>query len=102
MPLLCIPSHPMPYHQMMQSRKLGETLTTSFKPDLTLLPKHVLEARVVLTFEGYFKEAVVESGTENFRVRRVIFKYHTEDDTCRVLEAKVRRSFTWSRVHSWL
>lgn len=74
---------------MMASRKLGETLKTSFKPDLTLLPKHVAAAKVVLTFEGYFKEAVVESAAETFRVRRVVFNYFTEDDTCRVMEAKV-------------
>jgi hypothetical protein len=56
---------------------------------MTALPKHVAVAGIVLTFEGYFKEAVVESSAENYRIRRVVFKYHLEDDTCRVLEAKV-------------
>jgi hypothetical protein len=43
----------------------------------------------VLTFEAYFKEAVVESPTEAFRIRRVVFKYYVEDDTCQVQEFKV-------------
>jgi hypothetical protein len=46
----------------------------------------------VLTFEGYFKEAVVESSTESFRIRRVVFKYYVEDDTCLVTEIKVENS----------
>jgi hypothetical protein len=77
----------------MASRKLGETMAASqsFRVDDTALPKHVLTAKQVLTFEGYFKENVVESSTESFRVRKVIFKYFLEDDTCQVVEAKVRR-----------
>lgn len=77
------------YEELAQSRKLGATLGATFNPDLTVLPKHVVTAGQALTFEGYFKETVVESGHENFRIRRVIFKYHVEDDTCRVLEVKV-------------
>jgi len=78
--------------EMLQSKRIGETLRTTFKPDMTVVPKHVAAAGVVLTFEGFFKEAVVESGHENCRIRKVVFRYHVEDDTCRILESKVENS----------
>lgn len=44
--------------------------------------------RHVLKFYGYFKEAVVETNAENFRVRNVVILYFLEDDTCQVTEPK--------------
>jgi len=44
--------------------------------------------RHVLSFNGYFKEAVVETNVENYRVRKVIVYYFLEDDTCQVTEPK--------------
>lgn len=90
-PLSATPSTPsLLFLQMLRSKKLGETAAAEFKPDLTLVPGHVAAAGQVLTFKGYFKEAVVESGVENHRTRQVVFKYYVENDTCRVLEVKVR------------
>lgn len=44
--------------------------------------------RHVLRFNGYFKEAVVETNLENYRVRKVTILYFLEDDTCQVSEPK--------------
>jgi len=44
--------------------------------------------RHVLRFNGYFKEAVVETNLENYRVRKVTIYYFLEDDTCVVSEPK--------------
>mmetsp|Transcript_42648 Transcript_42648/g.112538 ORF Transcript_42648/g.112538 Transcript_42648/m.112538 type:complete len:747 (-) Transcript_42648:125-2365(-) len=44
--------------------------------------------RHVLRFHGYFKEAVVESNLENYRVRNVIIYYYLEDDTCHIIEPR--------------
>lgn len=48
--------------------------------------------RHVLRFEGFFKEAVVETNLENYRVRRCIVLYYLEDDTMHVLEPKIDNS----------
>lgn len=80
------------FEEMMASRKLGETAALGFRPDMGAVPRHVLAAKQVLTFEAYFKEAVVESSTESFRIRRVVFKYYVEDDTCQVIEMRVENS----------
>ena len=34
----------------------------------------------------------MESSTESFRIRRVVFKYYVEDDTCQVIEMRVENS----------
>eukprot|EP00929_Paragymnodinium_shiwhaense_P075596 TRINITY_DN3866_c0_g1_i1.p1 TRINITY_DN3866_c0_g1~~TRINITY_DN3866_c0_g1_i1.p1 ORF type:complete len:749 (+),score=212.69 TRINITY_DN3866_c0_g1_i1:118-2364(+) len=44
--------------------------------------------RHVLRFHGYFKESVVETNLENYRVRRVVIYYYLEDDTCHIIEPK--------------
>jgi len=44
--------------------------------------------RHVLRFYGYFKEAVVETNLEKYRVRKVVVCFHLEDDTCTVTEPK--------------
>lgn len=44
--------------------------------------------RHVLRFHGYFKEAVVESNLENYRVRHVLIYYYLEDDTCHIIEPR--------------
>lgn len=44
--------------------------------------------RHVLRFYGSFKESVVESNLENFRVRHVRIYYYLEDDTCQVIEPR--------------
>mmetsp|Transcript_97875 Transcript_97875/g.204089 ORF Transcript_97875/g.204089 Transcript_97875/m.204089 type:complete len:750 (-) Transcript_97875:46-2295(-) len=59
--------------------------------------KHELPAwdaldRHVLRFYGWFKEAVVESNLENFRVRYVVILYYLEDDTCQIAEPRIDNS----------
>jgi len=41
-----------------------------------------------LRFYGFFKEAVVESNLENFRIRNVIILYYLEDDSCDIIEPR--------------
>jgi hypothetical protein len=42
----------------------------------------------VLRIFGYFKESVVESAVENWRVRRVVIYYYLEDDSIHVAEPR--------------
>lgn len=42
----------------------------------------------VLRFFGYFLEAVTESNSENFRVRRVTVMHYLADDTLQITEPK--------------
>jgi hypothetical protein len=48
----------------------------------------------VLRFLGYFKESVVESRLENYRIRKLIILYHLEDHTIAVNEPKEVNSGT--------
>jgi len=45
--------------------------------------------RHVLRFYGFFKEAVVESALENYRVRKVIIFYYLEDNSLSITEPKL-------------
>jgi hypothetical protein len=40
-------------------------------------------------FYGFFKEAVVESALENYRVRKVIIFYYLEDNSLSITEPKL-------------
>jgi hypothetical protein len=42
----------------------------------------------VLKFQAYFKEAVHESSTENYRVRVLNFMYYLADDTIEITEVR--------------
>jgi len=44
--------------------------------------------RHVLRFQGYFKEAVVETNLENYRVRKVVVYFYLEDDTVQITEPR--------------
>jgi len=44
--------------------------------------------RHVLRFYGYFKESVVETNLENYRVRQAVILFYLEDDTCHIIEKK--------------
>lgn len=48
----------------------------------------------MLRFFGYFKESVVESRLENYRIRRVIILYHLEDHSIMINEPKETNSGT--------
>eukprot|EP00401_Gymnodinium_catenatum_P036698 CAMPEP_0117501572 /NCGR_PEP_ID=MMETSP0784-20121206/23369_1 /TAXON_ID=39447 /ORGANISM="" /LENGTH=749 /DNA_ID=CAMNT_0005296833 /DNA_START=115 /DNA_END=2364 /DNA_ORIENTATION=+ len=56
--------------------------------DFSELPAWDALDRHVLRFHGYFKEAVVETNLENYRVRRVIVFYYLEDDTAHITEPR--------------
>ena len=74
--------------------------TTPRKEDRLLNPppkadpkaKWNLYAQVVLKFDAYFKEAVVESEVESWRSRNVVIYYYMEDDTMQVVETKKANS----------
>mmetsp|Transcript_33036 Transcript_33036/g.98182 ORF Transcript_33036/g.98182 Transcript_33036/m.98182 type:complete len:749 (+) Transcript_33036:71-2317(+) len=59
-----------------------EQITHMMLPAWDALDRHVLR------FYGYFKEAVVETNLENYRVRNVTIYYYLEDDTMQVTEPK--------------
>lgn len=52
------------------------------------VPNFVAFDKLVLAFNGYFKETVHESAQETYRVRPVIFQYYLEDDTICILEPR--------------
>lgn len=56
--------------------------------EMTELPVWDAYDRHVLRFFGYFKEAVVETNLENYRVRKVNIYYYLEDDTCQINEPR--------------
>ena len=48
----------------------------------------------VLRFYGYFKEPVVESALEHYRVRKLVVLYYLEDQTINIIEPKETNSGT--------
>jgi hypothetical protein len=56
------------------------------------VPGYVALDRVVLRFNGFFKEAVHESRNERYRVRQVVLYYYLEDDTIRIDEPKTENA----------
>jgi len=93
-------SHDRP--KFVKAMKPADTWRTGSLPDSTTravfkqtnqqttcaLPAWDALDRHVLRFHGYFKEAVVETNLENYRVRNVTIYYYLEDDTCQVIEPK--------------
>ena len=47
-----------------------------------------------MRFYGYFKESVVESRFENYKVRKLIILYHLEDNSIMISEPKQTNSGT--------
>ena len=66
----------------------GEEAQAQFEPTFVKLDK------VVLRFFGFFKEAVVESNLENWRVRKLLIYYFLEDSTLMLNEPKETNSGT--------
>lgn len=48
----------------------------------------------MLRFYGYFKESVVESRLENFRIRKLLIFYYLEDHSIMINEPKETNSGT--------
>ena len=61
----------------------------SSKEEMELFqPAFVKMDRHVLRFYGYFKESVVESRLENYRIKNVIVYYFLEDRSILITEPK--------------
>lgn len=60
----------------------GKDLTEQFEPTFVKLDKQVLR------FFGYFKESVVESRLENYRIRKLTVYYYLEDHSIMLNEPK--------------
>jgi hypothetical protein len=61
----------------------GANLNELFEPTFVKLDKQVLR------FYGYFKESVVESRLENFRIRKLTIYYFLEDRSILITEPKM-------------
>jgi len=97
-PLYKVPGQPLnlaPEHKNDASKSyshnqfpnhFGEDIQEQFEPTFVKLDKQVLR------FYGYFKESVVESRLENYRVRNVVILYHLEDKSIQVTEPKLSNS----------
>ncbi|KAK9810289.1 hypothetical protein WJX72_008124 [[Myrmecia] bisecta] len=89
-PVMCVD----PLADGVNNKQLIKTISpsaaagTAYSPLNTTYPKWVEFDRKVLRWYGYFKEAVTESATENYRVRKIVVCYYLEDDTISVTEPK--------------
>jgi len=72
----------------MQYQHAAGDVQEQFEPVYVKLDKQVLR------FHGYFKESVVESRLENYRIRKVTIFYYLEDKSIMVTEPKVVNSGT--------
>mmetsp|Transcript_32434 Transcript_32434/g.103234 ORF Transcript_32434/g.103234 Transcript_32434/m.103234 type:complete len:654 (-) Transcript_32434:82-2043(-) len=84
-----------------ESAPMGETIPLEGVPDVApigemvsdeTLPAWVAYDRKVLRFYAYFKEAVVESAVENYRVRKCVIYFYLEDGSIHVAEPKQENS----------
>ncbi|CAG9323312.1 unnamed protein product [Blepharisma stoltei] len=66
----------------------SEEITDQFEPTFVKMDRQVLR------FFGYFKEPVVESAMEHFRVKKLILYYYLEDHTISVIEPREVNSGT--------
>jgi hypothetical protein len=82
------PEQSMSTSQRFFKNPAGGDIKAKFEPTFVKLDK------VVLRFDGYFKEAVVESNLENWRKRQVIIFYYLEDSTLMINEPKQVNSGT--------
>ncbi len=46
----------------------------------------------MIRFYGYFKESVVESKLENYRIRKLVIYYYLDDNTVMISEPKEMNS----------
>lgn len=58
----------------------------------TFVPKFLAMDQKVLSFDAFFLEAVHESVSENYRVRRCVLFYYLEDGTLQISEPKIENS----------
>jgi len=65
-----------------------EVFQATTPKDYDTLPAWDALDRHVLRFYGFFKEAVVETNLENYRIRKCTILYYLEDDTCQINETR--------------
>lgn len=74
-------------HQQYPNHQ-GAQIDELFEPTFVKLDKQVLR------FYGYFKESVVESRLENYRIRKLVIYYFLEDRSLLIVEPKQVNSGT--------
>lgn len=98
------------FSQSIYKNHFGGDITQQFEPSFVKLDKQVSPPTVrffsasktpsylliiqVLRFYGYFKESVVESRLENYRIRKLILLYYLDDNTLMINEPKETNSGT--------
>jgi hypothetical protein len=93
-----VPGDPMQMGTNARTRPLlggtsaseGEILDLG--PALETLPAWVAYDRKVLRFGSYFKEAVTDSNSETYRIRKCLIYFYLEDDSLHVAEPKQQNS----------
>ena len=78
----------VPFNQ--QDSRIRDVPENDYVPRIQ--PPWLKYDRMVLRFEAYFQEHVVETPAENFRVRRCLIYYYLNDDTIHVNEPKIENS----------
>ena len=66
----------------------SDEVTAQFEPTFVKMDRQVLR------FFGYFREAVVESALEHYRLRKLVIYYYLEDHTLSIIEPKQTNSGT--------
>ncbi|KAF4677744.1 EF-hand domain (C-terminal) containing [Perkinsus chesapeaki] len=61
-------------------------------PNLRIQPAWIQHDKQVLRYYAYFQEPVVESPTENFRIRKCTILYYLEDGSLQISEPKIINS----------
>lgn len=87
LPGFSVPAHKENHHKpssfsivsgmMMEGKMVGNKAAFDLTKD-----------RMVLRFYGFFKEAVVETNLENYRIRKAVIYYYLEDDSCHIIEPR--------------
>ncbi|CAH0556686.1 unnamed protein product [Brassicogethes aeneus] len=88
-------SNSVKYIQKSDPVRFDPSLTygrTRSKPLPQFIPNYALYDKKCLTFNAFFKQSVVESPLEHFRIRIVNIIYFLEDDTISVMEPRVINS----------
>eukprot|EP01107_Rhizomastix_libera_P007530 TRINITY_DN2246_c0_g1_i1.p1 TRINITY_DN2246_c0_g1~~TRINITY_DN2246_c0_g1_i1.p1 ORF type:complete len:617 (+),score=136.01 TRINITY_DN2246_c0_g1_i1:18-1868(+) len=86
-----------PSEEELRQRALAQSNTSAAlypkpAPGEEYVPSWAAFDKQVLRFEAFFKEPVVESQKESYRVRKVALNFFLEDDTMSVTEPKIQNS----------
>ncbi|KAK2846203.1 hypothetical protein Q7C36_011057 [Tachysurus vachellii] len=79
-------------NQLFIQKPLPSYDTSTHTRPLHFVPAHAAYDKKVLRFYGYFKQEVLHSAEECWRVRPVVLLYYLEDDSMCVLEPEVENS----------